>query len=109
MNKLNQDLKNKLSCLENSTIDIDWSDTSELLSGTGVQPPLNVLLSEGLAFYTFFTRALKNITHHLKHMDVRIERSMLQLKKTFDIDLDDRTVRYYLALTQYINNDTSIV
>lgn len=109
MTKLNQDLKNKLSLLENSTIDIDWSDTSELLSGTAVQPPLNVLLSEGLAFCTFFTRALKNITDRLKHMNVRNERTMSQFKEAFNIDLDDRTVRYYLALTQYVNNETSIV
>lgn len=109
MAKLNQDLKTKLLLLENSTVNIDWHDPSRLLSGTALQPSLSLLLSEGFCFFMFFNKALKNINERLKHMDVRNERSMSKLKESFSVDLDDKTVRYYLALTQYINNEDSVL
>lgn len=108
MIKLNDNLRNKLSQLENATININWNDKSELLVGTALQPPLKVILSRGFDFYMFFNNILRNINEQLKNMDVRNERTMLKFKKAFNSDFEDETVRYFLALTQYMYEAGSV-
>lgn len=102
MTKLNHDLRNKLSVLENSTLNIDWDDTNELLSGTALQPPLTVILSRGFDFFIFFNNILANINKNINQLDVRNEKSMSKLKEAFNVDFTETVVRYFLAITQYV-------
>lgn len=104
MTRLNQDLKNKLSALENSTLNIDWEDTSELITGTALQPPLKVLLSGGFDFYTFFHSIATNINERFNDIDLRNEKLMSKFKDAFNIDFNCKTVRYFLAITQYASS-----
>lgn len=94
-------MKNKLFLLENATLNIDWDDTSELLSGTALQPPLKVILTMGYDFYMFFNNALLEINKCFNCLDVRNEESMLKLQKSFNLDFNEKNVRYFLAITQY--------
>lgn len=109
LNKSNQDLRNKLSTLERSTLDLDWEQSTKLLRGTAVQPPLSAILQDGLEYSNFFAFSLKRISEQFKNLNVRNEQSMCELEKSFTVDLDTKCVRYFIALTQYIENENSVV
>lgn len=73
-----------------------------MISGSAVQPRLEKLLELSYDYSQYFTNALKDINNNLKKMDVRDEKSLRKLEKSFEIDLDVGTVNNLLAITQYI-------
>lgn len=102
-------MRNKLSTLERATHDLDWEQSTELLRGTAIQPPLSVILQDGLEYYSFFASSLKRLSEQFKNLNVRDEQSMCDLEKSFSVDLDAKCVRYFIALTQYIGNENLLV
>lgn len=50
----------------------------------------------------YFSNILKTISECFNEMDLRNEKSLLKLKNAFSVDLDCETIRYVVALTQYM-------
>ncbi|XP_072385260.1 uncharacterized protein [Diabrotica undecimpunctata] len=105
----NQEVKNKLSILEKSTIDLDWDLDTPLIRGTAFQPPLSRILQEGYNYILFFTSALKSVSDHIKVLNVRNEQFMKNFENKFNIDLESKVVINYLAIVQYIGNEKAAV
>lgn len=101
--KANQTLKNKLITLETSSLDLDWSDDQcPVIKGSAAQPSLGNLLQAALDFSSHFFKTYKKMSDGFKHMDLRCEKSMTSLEKTFEVDLDDNDVQWLIAITQYV-------
>ncbi|VEN45565.1 unnamed protein product [Callosobruchus maculatus] len=103
-----QDLKNKLSLLERSTFNLNWESDSQLIRGSPVQPPLSHILDKGFEFCLYFSKAVKQMNEHVKAINVRDEECMKKLEKSFDVKLDEDFIRQFLAIVQYINNESII-
>lgn len=109
LNQANLSLKTRLSVLEKSTLDLDWDQSSSLISGSGTQPPLGKLLQRAYTFFMYFSLALKQINECFKLLDVREHSSVIKLKNAFNVDLCDENVTFLLALTQYVGNEKGII
>ncbi|CAH1119402.1 unnamed protein product [Phaedon cochleariae] len=109
LNQTNQDLKNKLSILERSTIDLCWEANTPLLTGTAFQPPLTRILQDGLTFFQYFANALTKIKDNFKNMDVRDEKNMAKLEKSFKMEYVSKSVTSFLAIVQYVGNDKAVI
>ncbi|KAI4469847.1 casein kinase 2 substrate [Holotrichia oblita] len=109
LNKLNNDLKNKLTLLENATVNLDWDDkNAALIKGSATQPALELLLDYALDFWLVFCLAARNINKAMREIDVRDAKSMTDLQNSFKVDLDCRAVTFLIAITQYIDNEKAI-
>ncbi|XP_060520352.1 uncharacterized protein LOC132698359 [Cylas formicarius] len=110
LTNLNQELKNKLSTLERTTVDLDWESETALIRGTPSQPPLDRLLEMGYDFWIYFSTVSKNINAALKNLNVRDAKRVDTLRKCFCLDLEnpdidtDRIINYFLAVTQYVGS-----
>ncbi|XP_063925661.1 uncharacterized protein LOC135139381 [Zophobas morio] len=112
INKLSKscnDLKNKLLTFERSTLTLDWEENSELIRGSGFQPPLSRLLQDGLEFSNFLGRSAKNISDRFKSLNLDDEKAIRELQASFDVNLDDGIVGALIALTQYVDNVKAIL
>jgi len=109
LSKANQNLKNKLTTLEKSSLSLNWEEDSPVVKGSATQPPLSRVLMDGLEFWTYFSKAFQNISEKFKCMDLRCEKSMSAFEKAFTVDLDVKCVTDLIALTQYVNNVNAIV
>lgn len=107
VNFRNHDFRTKLGNFESSTLQLDWSSNSEIVRGSPTQPRLDKLLQLSYECSLYFSKVLKNINNHFKSMDVRSERSMTDLEKSFDVDLDVKVVNDLLAVTQYVDKGFS--
>ncbi|XP_028139097.1 uncharacterized protein LOC114333426 [Diabrotica virgifera virgifera] len=105
----NQEVKNKLSILEKSTVDLDWDEETPLIRGTAFQPPLSRILQEGYNYVLFFTSALKSFNDNMKVLNIRNEHFMKIFENKFKIDLESKVVINYLAIVQYIGNEKAAV
>nr|CAH7755520.1 unnamed protein product [Callosobruchus chinensis] len=108
LNQSAQDLKNKLSLLERSTLDLNWESDTELIMGSPIQPPLSHILDQGFEFCLHFSRAVKQMNEQLKAINVRDEVCMKTLEESFNIELDEAWMRNFLAIVQYVNNECNI-
>lgn len=108
MNECNIDLKNKLLVFERSTLNLNWEENTELIRGNGVQPPLAKLLQYSLEFLSFFLMNAKSISDCFKSLNVENEKSINELKKAFQVDINQKLVRSLLALTQYVDNEKAV-
>lgn len=107
---MNGDLKNKLTLLETTSVNLDWEDENSLLiKGSATQPTIGRLLDYSLDFWLFFRAAASNINAKFRSMDARNANSMNELENSFKVDLEDRTVRRLLAITQYVDNEKAII
>ncbi|XP_030763612.1 uncharacterized protein LOC115888157 [Sitophilus oryzae] len=105
LSKINQDLKNKLSQLERSTIDINWDSESFTIRGSPTQPALTIILQLGYQYHIFFSDILKNVNRTLKCIDFKNDKSIEQFVKSCPSNiesLDCKNIKYLLALTQYV-------
>ncbi|GJQ77224.1 hypothetical protein Trydic_g14893 [Trypoxylus dichotomus] len=110
LNKLNSDLKNKLTLFENATVNLDWDDkNSALVKGNAIQPKLTLLLDYTLDFWLVFCLAGRNINKSLREMNPRDAKSMCDLQNAFKVDLNCNNVRRLIAITQYIDNEKALI
>ncbi|KAG5899382.1 hypothetical protein JTB14_036870 [Gonioctena quinquepunctata] len=105
----NEVLKNKLTVLERSTIDLNWDSNTPLLKGTALQPPLSRILQEGLTFWLYFSKTTKSLKENFKKIDVRNEKAMKDFEKSFELDLENECVSRLLSLTQYVINPKAVI
>nr|CAI5868729.1 unnamed protein product [Callosobruchus analis] len=103
-----QDIKNKLSLLERSTFDLNWESESELIRGSPVQPPLSHILDKGFEFCLYFSKAVKQMNEQVKTINVRDEESMKKFEESFDVQLDEDWIRNFVAIVQYIDNESYV-
>ncbi|XP_018575002.1 uncharacterized protein LOC108913843 [Anoplophora glabripennis] len=109
LNSLNHEMRNKLSLLERSTIDLNWDNDSQLLVGTALQPPLWKILHEGLCFWSYFADAMKCINNQMKYINVKDVKSMEAFENCFNLNLDNSVITNLLSKTQYVNNEKLLV
>ncbi|XP_057658136.1 uncharacterized protein LOC130895043 [Diorhabda carinulata] len=106
----NQLVKNRLSILEKSTIDLDWEEITDLIKGNAFQPPLYRILQDGYEFMMFFTNALKSMNESFKILNVRNEKIMNDFENKFKLDLESNlVVNNFLAIVQYVGNEKSVI
>ncbi|XP_049819557.1 uncharacterized protein LOC109605349 isoform X2 [Aethina tumida] len=108
LNNINHDLNNKILALERSTAQLDWDAESPLIKGSGNQPSLARFLELIFDFWRFFVMTMKNINSNYKTIDFRDEKSLQNLDQSLNIDLNNNTITYLLAISQYIKNEHAI-
>lgn len=108
LNNINHDLNNKILALERSTAQLDWDAESPLIKGSGNQPSLARFLELIFDFWRFFVTTMKNINSNYKTIDFRDEKSLQNLDQSLNIDLNNNTITYLLAISQYIKNEQAI-
>ncbi|KAF7283280.1 hypothetical protein GWI33_001049 [Rhynchophorus ferrugineus] len=107
--KYNCDYKNKLTCLEESTLNIDWDSDSPVIKGGPLQPPLQKILKLGFDVYMMYWNVHKVISANLtnlnsiekKYVDNFVKLCSGEFNRIKEYD----KINILLALTQYINKD----
>lgn len=109
LNATNLEIRNKLSLLEISTVDLNWDSNSQLLVGTALQPPLWKILQDGLHFWLYFAGAMKHINNQIKNFSVMHVKSMRTFENSFKLYLEGTVVTCLLSKTQYVNNESLLM
>lgn len=107
--KYNCEYKNKLTALEESTLDIDWDSEAPVIKGSAVQPPLIKILKLGYDIYMIYLSVHKNISTNLANLNSNQKKNMDNFVKLcsheFNRIKEYNKINILLALTQYVNKD----
>lgn len=108
-NNANQDLKNRLTNLENARSKVLRTDETmiELVKGTPYRPRLDSLLAWAIDGYKYYHRLYFKINSCMKGLDYKNEETINELTKSFVEDRFDRTrIDRIFAITQFLTKET---